>query len=158
MLVSWELQLSGKARPAITWPTPAAIAYGSALGVAQLNATSPVPGSFAYNPPTGTVLKSGNGQTLSVTFTPTDTNSYSAVTTNVSINVLKAALTIAAVNTNKIYGAAVPGFSASYAGFVNGDTVAVLTSPVVLTTTATAGSPAARRHSTRASSQELAHP
>ena len=142
MLVSWELQLSGKARPAITWPTPAAIAYGSALGVAQLNATSPVPGSFAYNPPTGTVLKSGNGQTLSVTFTPTDTNSYSAVTTNVSINVLKAALTIAAVNTNKIYGAAVPGFSASYAGFVNGDTVAVLTSPVVLTTTATAGSPA----------------
>ena len=141
MLVSWELQLSGKTRPAITWPTPAAIAYGSALGVAQLNATSPVPGSFTYNPPTGTVLKSGNGQTLAVTFTPTDTNSYSAVTTNVSINVLKAALTIAAVSTNKIYGAAVLGFSASYAGFVNGDTVAVLTSPVVLTTTATAGSP-----------------
>ena len=52
------------------------------------------------------------------------------------------ALTIAAVNTNKIYGAAVPGFSASYAGFVNGDTVAVLTSPTVWTTTATAGSPA----------------
>ena len=142
MLVSWELQLSGKTRPAITWPTPAAIAYGSALGVAQLNATSPVPGSFTYNPPTGTVLKSGNGQTLAVTFTPTDTNSYSAVTTNVSINVLKAALTIAAVSTNKIYGAAVLGFSASYAGFVNGDTVAVLTSPTVWTTTATAGSPA----------------
>ena len=142
MLVSWELQLSGKARPAINWPTPAAIAYGSALGVAQLNATSPVPGSFTYNPPTGAVLKPGNGQSLSVTFTPTDTNSYSAVTTNVSINVLKAALTIAAVSTNKIYGAAVPGFSASYAGFVNGDTVAVLTSPTVWTTTATAGSPA----------------
>jgi len=142
MLVSWELQLSGKARPAITWPPPAAIAYGSALGAAQLNATSPVPGSFAYNPPTGTVLKSGNGQSLSVTFIPTDTNSYSAVTTNVSINVLKAALTIAAVNTNKIYGAAVPVFSASYAGFVNGDTPGQLTSPVVLTATATAGSPA----------------
>lgn len=142
MLVSWELQLSGKARPAINWPTPAAIAYGSALGVAQLNATSPVPGSFTYNPPTGAALKPGNGQSLSVTFTPTDTNSYSAVTTNVSINVLKAALTIAAVSTNKIYGAAVPGFSASYAGFVNGDTVAVLTSPTVWTTTATAGSPA----------------
>lgn len=141
MLVSWELQLSGKARPAISWPTPAAIAYGSALDAAQLNATTPVPGSFAYNPPAGTVLKSGNGQTLSVTFTPTDTNSYSAVTTNVSINVLKAALTIAAVNTNKIYGAAAPGFSASYAGFVNGDTPGQLTSPVVLTTTATAGSP-----------------
>ena len=141
MLVSWELQVSGKARPSITWPAPAPLVYGAALGAAQLNASSPVAGSFAYNPPASTVLKSGNGQSLSVTFTPLDSNSYTPVTTNVSIDVLKAALTITAVSTNKIYGAPVPGFSATYAGFVNGDTATVLTSPTVLTTTALAGSP-----------------
>ena len=33
-------------------------------------------GTFAYTPASGTVLKAGNGQTLNVTFTPTDTTDY----------------------------------------------------------------------------------
>jgi hypothetical protein len=60
------------ATPTITWPAPAAIPYGTALSSTQLDATASVPGSFVYTPPAGTVLSTGT-QTLSVTFTPTDT-------------------------------------------------------------------------------------
>jgi len=35
-------------------------------------------------------------------------------------------LTITADNKSKVYGSAVPALSASYAGFVNGDTFAAL--------------------------------
>ena len=141
MLVSWELQITGATRPTVTWPAPANIVYGTALGPTQLNASSPVPGTFVYSPSAGTLMNSGNGQTLTVIFTPTDSTSYTPVTTNVSISVLKAALTMTANNTNKIYGAAVPAFGASYSGFVNGDSTNQLTSQAVLSTTATAASP-----------------
>src|SRR5207237_1275264 len=77
---------------------------------------------------------------LSVTFTPTDPASYTLVTTNVAINVQKAALVITAANTNKVYGTALPGFRADYTGFVNGDTTSKLTTQATLSTTATAAS------------------
>ena len=48
-------------------------------------------------------------------------------------------LTIAADNQSKIYGAALPAFTASYAGFVNGDTASVVTG-LQFSTTATVGS------------------
>src|SRR5207248_993025 len=62
--------------PTITWNNPADITYGTALGASQLNATANVPGTFAYSPAAGTILGAGPNQTLSVTFTPTDTVSY----------------------------------------------------------------------------------
>ena len=40
-----------------------------------------------------------------------------------------------------VYGAPVPGLTASYAGFVNGDTAANLATPVTLSTSATSSSP-----------------
>lgn len=127
--------------PAVTWSTPANIPYGSPLGAAQLNAASLVAGSFTYSPASGTVLNAGNGQPLAATFYPTDTNAYVSVTTNVSINILKANLTVTALNTNKLYGAPLPGFTASYSGFTNGDTVGKLSSLPVLTCSATTSSP-----------------
>src|SRR5205809_1088066 len=78
-----------KATPAITWSNPADITYGTALSVTQLNATTPVAGSFVYTPAAGTVLDAGN-QTLHVDFTPTDTANYNSASKNVAINVLKA--------------------------------------------------------------------
>ncbi|HXP62473.1 MAG TPA: MBG domain-containing protein, partial [Dongiaceae bacterium] len=123
----------------ITWPTPTAIVYGTALGAGQLNAASSVPGIFTYNPPSGTVLGAGN-YVLSVSFNPTDTNSYAPVTTNVAVVVLPAALTITANNASKLYGAALPALSASYSGFVNGDTAGSLTTPPAFSATATAAS------------------
>ena len=56
-----------------------------------------------------------------------------------TLSINRAALTITANNATKTYGAALPGFTASYAGLVNGDTSGVVTG-LQLTTAATAGS------------------
>jgi hypothetical protein len=75
--------------PAITWPTPAAITYGTALSGAQLNATSTIAGTFTYSPAAGTVLAPGL-QTLTATFTPTDATDYTTATATVTLTVNKA--------------------------------------------------------------------
>ena len=57
-----------------------------------------------------------------------------------TLTVTSAVLTITADNQTKVYGAALPILTASYIGFVNGDTSASLTTQPTLTTTATASS------------------
>jgi hypothetical protein len=79
--------------PNITWATPAAITYGTALSAAQLDASSTVAGTFAYNPAAGTVLKAGS-QTLSATFTPTDATDYATAKATVTLTVNQATPTI----------------------------------------------------------------
>ena len=79
-----------QAAPAITWPVPAAITYGTALGSAQLDATASVPGTFSYSPAAGTVLHPGTGQVLEVTFTPTDTTDYASASASTTITVNQA--------------------------------------------------------------------
>lgn len=83
----------GQATPTITWTAPAAITYGTALSGTQLNATANIAGSFVYTPAAGTVPTAGT-QTLSVTFTPTDTTNYSTATTTVQLVVTQASPTI----------------------------------------------------------------
>jgi hypothetical protein len=78
---------AAKATPVITWAAPAPITYGSALGNGQLNASANTPGTFVYTPLAGTVLPVGNGQTLSVTFTPSDTVDYTTASASTTINV-----------------------------------------------------------------------
>ena len=77
-----------KAAPPVTWANPADITSGTPLGPAQLDATASVPGTFAYTPASGTVLNVGQGQVLSVTFTPTDAADYNSVGATATINVL----------------------------------------------------------------------
>src|SRR5262249_13917954 len=77
-------------KPVITWPKPIDITYGTALGFAQLNATANVAGTFAYNPPAGTVLGAAAVQFLSLTFTPDDLAHYDPATVSNSIGVLPA--------------------------------------------------------------------
>jgi hypothetical protein len=72
--------------PTITWSSPAAIVYGTALSSTQLNAIASVPGSFTYSPAVGTVLATGT-DILSVTFVPTDTTSFTNATAAVNITV-----------------------------------------------------------------------
>jgi protocatechuate 3,4-dioxygenase beta subunit len=75
-----------KATPTVAWATPAVITYGTALNATQLDASSPVAGTFAYSPAAGTVLAAGS-QELSVTFTPTDATDYTAATASVTLTV-----------------------------------------------------------------------
>ena len=81
----WSFTTAPKITPTITWATPANIVYGTPLGATQLNATANVPGTFVYTPASGTVLNAGIAQTLSTTFTPTDTNTYATTTASVLI-------------------------------------------------------------------------
>jgi Flp pilus assembly CpaE family ATPase len=83
-----------KGMPVINWAEPAAIVNGVGLSAAQLNATSSVPGTFAYAPGAGEVLAAG-AHTLTVTFTPANSANYSTAQATVTMNVLKTTPAIA---------------------------------------------------------------
>jgi len=126
--------------PTITWPTPSHISYGTALSDTQLNATASVPGVFSYSPAIGAVLPAGF-QTVSATFTPTDTGHYSSATASVTLDVTPALLTITPVSATRAYGFPNPNFTYQAAGFVNGETASVLSGAPAIATTAVVTSP-----------------
>ena len=76
------------AAPTIAWANPTSIIYGTALSSTQLDATANVPGTFTYSPAAGTVLTAGDGQTLSVSFVPSDTLDYTDAAATAAIDVL----------------------------------------------------------------------
>ncbi len=73
----------------VTWEMPEDITFGTLLGATQLDATANTPGTFVYTPDVGTQLNVGNGQVLSVVFTPDDLLAFQAATATTQINVLK---------------------------------------------------------------------
>jgi len=89
--VSFAPTLPAIATPVITWSKPGAVTFGSAISSEQLNATASVPGTFVYTPAAGTVLPVGSNQTLSVTFTPTDTDDFTNASDSTTITVNAAA-------------------------------------------------------------------
>jgi hypothetical protein len=79
--------------PLITWATPAAITYGTALSATQLDATASVPGTtitgnMVYSPLLGTVPQGGS-RTLTATYTPSDLTAYTTATATVPLTVIK---------------------------------------------------------------------
>ncbi len=79
-----------KAPPLVSWTNPASITYGTALSGRELNASANIPGVFTYQPALGTILNAGNGQTLTLSFTPDDTSNFSTASRTVMMNVGKA--------------------------------------------------------------------
>jgi hypothetical protein len=141
------LTVTDKDVPTLIWPKPATISYGTPLSATQLNSTASVAGSFSYslangNAAAGARLNAGNGQLLRVVFTPADSTNYAPVTTTVTLDVSRAPLTVTAQDASRTAGQANPAFSASFAGFVYGETAAVLGGTLSFTTAATASSPA----------------
>jgi hypothetical protein len=108
--------------PVVTWPSPAPVTYGAALGNLQLDATANVPGTFAYGPPAGSVLGAGTNP-LSVVFTPNDTLDYNTASASVNLVVLKAPLTVTADSATRTYGDPNPSFTGTIVGLVNGDSI-----------------------------------
>jgi sugar lactone lactonase YvrE len=93
-----------KAVPAVSWPSPAPIAYGTALSSTQLHASSKLPGTYSYNPAAGTALNAGT-HTLWVAFTPSDSTDYVKTGISVVLNVKKAIPDITWLNPTAItYG------------------------------------------------------
>jgi hypothetical protein len=99
-----------KATPTITWADPADIAYRTPLTDTQLDASPSVPGLPSYTPAAGTVLPVGDDQTLSVSFTPSDTADYNDAVGSAMINVDKATPEITWPNpADIVYGTPLSG-------------------------------------------------
>ncbi len=124
-----------KATPEIAWETPKAIAYGAALGGAELDATSKIAGTFAYSPAKGTVLNAG-AHKLSVTFTPADKSDYASDTATTTLQVGQDLLSVDATNVSVAYGKPLPKLTYTASGFKNGDAAKVLSGSPAETTTA----------------------
>ncbi len=101
--------------PVITWPTPANIVYGTALGGAQLDATTTVAGAFSYTPAAGTVLAVGQ-HTLMVTFSPTDTTHYTSSSASVMLTVVPVTPSLSLTsNSNPVFLSNAVSFTATIA-------------------------------------------
>ena len=99
-----------KATPTISWADPADVAYGTPLTETQLDASPSVPGIPTYTPAAGTVLPVGDDQTLSVSFTPSDTADYNDAVGSAMINVDKATPEITWPNpADIVYGTPLSG-------------------------------------------------
>ena len=115
--------------------------YGVALSEAQLNASANVPGIFDFSPSAGRVLPAGADQPLTVVFTPQDHLTYNSTQKIVELDVAPASLTIRADDKVRAQGVENPDFTATYSGFVNGDTVENLDQSVTFATPAGTQSP-----------------
>lgn len=136
--------------------SPAALVITPSNAQAVYGTAAPVTPGFAgfVNGETNTVLTTqphcttSAGATAHVGGYPNTTSCTGAVATNYTISygaggtttITPAALTITALGQSRLVGQANAPFSASYAGFVNGQTVANLGGTLVFTTEATASS------------------
>ena len=130
---------------------PATKVYSAALPTLTVTYTGLVngdtPATFSSAPNTPTAITTTATASSHVSGNPYTITASGAVDSDYSISyvvgsltVTAAPLTITANNQTKVYGAALPTLTASYSGFVNGDTSASLTTQPTLTTTATASS------------------
>ncbi len=125
-LVSYGI-VANQATPTINWPAPAAITYGTPLQRAkQLDATASyggvtVAGTFTYSPVSGAILTAGS-QTLSVTFTPTDSTDFTTASAQTTLVVNQATPTIglSASIITPVYGQPEQFTAMVGAGFVGG--------------------------------------
>ena len=119
--VGGTLTVKAPTKPILTWATPAAVAFGSLLSGATLNATANVPGTFVYNPPAGTVLNTSS-RLLTATFTPSDAVNYATATATVIQTTFAVTTSVAQI------GAALPQSSvqAAYNTAITGDVIKIL--------------------------------
>jgi sugar lactone lactonase YvrE len=115
---------------------PVSISYGTALENGQLSGIATatvngqvvaVTGTFTYTSAAGAVLGAGDGQSESVTFTPSDTTDYTAATTTVIVNVARATPQVSLNPVNITFGTALANgqLSGTATWLVGGQTVVV---------------------------------
>jgi hypothetical protein len=141
------INATGSAPQLITFPAIAAKTYGDADF--DLNATTDATGlSVSYSSSNASVVTISGGKvhivgagTAVITAAQAGDPAYAPATpVEHTFTVNKAALTITADNQTKNNGTANPVLTATYTGFVNNETAAVLLTPVVLSTTANTAS------------------
>jgi hypothetical protein len=105
--------------PLVTWTTPTPITYGTPLGMAQLNASSNVQGTFTYSPAAGSVLNAGTS-TLSLSFVPADPELYESASASVTLAVQKAVPVITWTPSGFAYGTGLGTSQLNAAGNTDG--------------------------------------
>jgi hypothetical protein len=118
--------------------------YGGANPTFTASASGALPGdTFAFTSSTVATPSSPAG-TYSIVPAATGANltNYNVVYVNGTLTVDKAILTVTPNKQSIVSGSVLPSFSATIAGFVNGDTQTVVTGQPALTSTATSSSPA----------------
>lgn len=148
--VTGTLTILNRDVPVVTWdsvlPT---VVYGEPLSARQLSAVvtnptvagQPLPGTLSYSPTLGAILDAGNGQRVTLTFTPTDGTNFAPVTVVRSLDVAPAPLSITADDKTIFAENALPTLTARYTGLVNGDTSADLDVLPLLSTNADGSTP-----------------
>jgi predicted outer membrane repeat protein len=96
-------------------------------------------GAFSVTLNTASLGVSGSPYVVSYSYAGNALFASAQTTGNLTVN--PAPLTITAANASKVFGGALPAFSETYSGFVNGETAASLNTQPTLSTTATASSP-----------------
>ena len=121
--------------------------YGAALPTLTVTYSGFVNGDTSASLTTQPTISTTATASSHVAGSPYPISASGAVDVNYTISyvagtltVTKAALTITANNQSKVYGASLPTLTASYSGFVNGDTSASLSTQPSISTTATASS------------------
>ncbi|AKQ46904.1 hypothetical protein TH63_16720 [Rufibacter radiotolerans] len=109
-----------KANQTITWSSPPAITYGTALSSVQLNSTALDGASLTYMPIEGTVLGAGT-RTLSVKAAAT--TNYNEATKEVSLTVNKAPVTLVFGQMEYIYDGSLKTATATATPAVDGVSV-----------------------------------
>ncbi len=135
----------GKANQAITFAALADTAYGAAPFAVSATSNSGLPVTFtiANGPATiagNTVTLTSAGTVIVRAAQAGDANTNAAPNVDRTFAVAKATLTVTAQNATRIYGAANPALTFSYAGFIGSDTASVIDTAPVATTAAIATS------------------
>ncbi len=118
--------------------------YGAANPVFTASASGALPGDTFTLTATTVATPSSAAGTYSIVPAATGANlaNYNVVYVNGTLTIGKATLTVTPNNQSVVSEAALPSFTATISGFVNGDTSTVVTGLPALTTTATSSSPA----------------
>jgi MBG domain (YGX type)/YDG domain/Bacterial Ig-like domain (group 3) len=132
--------------PLTVTASPATMTYGGALPTLTDTVTGLVGADTVSSALTGALVTTatssapvGKYPITQGTLAAVDGN-YTITFNPATLSITPALLTITANDVSKVYGAAVPALTASYSGFVNGNTAASLTTPPTLTTPATSSS------------------
>lgn len=145
--VNGTLTILPKQNQTITFAAPAVKTYGAAdfsTGATSTNTTIPITyisSNTSVATVTGNTIHITGAGTTTITAMQVGNDGYFAAPNVVrTLTVNKANLTIRVTDTTKTAGQANPVFNIVYTGFVLGETVANLTTPPAIITTATAAS------------------